>query len=209
MLRRASLVVYAASMLEKFRFAAEIDIPLVVLTLVAFLVHFECWAKHTDVDTNANLRERLPKARLLVIGFFCALLAVCWSSSIAFWAILVLGFGIGVVLSLMLGGTHELGLGILLFAAYLIREWAFGFPQLLLQPPNSSPTRVAQTTLSEELVGATGKTLSPLRPCGEAEIDGKVCSVMSADSSLIDSEAKIVVTGKRNGTICVRLLDED
>ncbi|MCG8649339.1 MAG: hypothetical protein MI861_05880, partial [Pirellulales bacterium] len=115
---------------------------------------------------------------------------------------------IGVATSLLTGGDVDGGAFGLWAAAYLIREWSFGFPQLILHPQTHDSNSAAPTAETGELVGKTGVTISPLRPTGDVDIDGVTYSVASADGRLLDSGATVTVTSYRNGRPCVAPVSE-
>ena len=154
--------------MENVHFRLAVDLPLLVGVVALFLGFNEWWARKSELQVN--LVDRLPAARFRIILFFGLLAVFCWYLNFAFWFLIVLVGAVGVAISVALGGGGE-GIG-LLATAYMIREWAFGFPQLRLQPPDYSAAPKADGETCE-LIGARGKTLSPLRPCGDAEIDGK------------------------------------
>lgn len=161
---------------DKLRFLAEIDIPAVLVTLGLFLANFEWWARKGEVDSDVDLMERLPKARFRVVALFSLVLLLCWLTSVSFLWVAVLGIAAGMGVSLAFGGQGELGCAVVAAVGYLIREWSFGFPELILQPPK-------HTASERELpaIGSEGIALSPLRPCGEVEIGGEFRSGLTTD----------------------------
>ena len=193
-------------MLEKIRFAAEIDVPLVVVVTLAFLINFQFWAKKQDAETDVNLKEKLPSARLRLICFFLALLAFCWYSKLAFSAILGLLFLVGFVAAVIL--RSEDGFAVVVAAAYVIREWSFGFPQMKLHPLDESSIKEKEK-VPDSMVGTCGVTLSQLRPSGEAEFNGQTHRVKSDDGALIETGTRVVVVDRRNGVLCVKKEDRE
>ncbi len=194
--------------MEQLAFAPMIDLPLAGITLSAFIWHFNRWAFHHDIDTSIDVASRLPVARLRVIALFVCALLVCWLANFAFWSIFALLLGIGMAVALVAGGDVDGGAFGLWAAAYLIREWSFGFPQLVLHPQTHDTGSIASAADTGELVGKSGVTTSPLRPTGDAEIDGVTYSVASADGQLLDSGARVTVTSYRNGRPCVSPMPE-
>jgi hypothetical protein len=190
--------------MDKIQFAPAIDIPLTLIVLAAFLLHFQSWARNKDVDTSVDLNALLPRARFRVILLLAAILGICWACNIAVWFLFVFLFGIGLAISLLFGGDGEGGSFLLLFAAYAIREWAFGFPQLILHPPSGTPEDDQHHEPKEDIVGKQGTTVSPLRPCGKAEFDGQALNVVSETGEFLDVGTDVTIAGKRNGLICVR-----
>lgn len=191
---------------ENLHFAFEIDLPLAAATLVGFILHFNYWARSKTADTSLDLTARLPAARLRVIGFFAALVFFCWITNIAVWAVFGFLLALGIAISILAGGEGDASGMFLMFAGYAIREWAFGFPQLILHPPQFAERDSKDAQELNSLAGMRGTTVSPLRPCGEAELDGRVVPVMSDNGQLMDEGTNVIVTGKRNGIFCVRPL---
>jgi membrane-bound serine protease (ClpP class) len=193
--------------MEKLTFAPLIDIPLIAITLAVFVGHFNRWALRNDVDSSLNLASRLPRARVRVVTLFVCILLVCWYGNLAVWSIVALLLGVGFVLVLLFGVALDGSVFGLLFAAYLIREWAFGFPQLILQPPTDQQSVRTGETPRDDLIGQIGITLSPIRPTGEVEIEGVRYSVASDDGQLLDAGVIVKVTSRRNGRPCVTAID--
>lgn len=189
--------------MDKLAFAPLIDVPLVVCTVALFIWHFNRWASRNDLDTSVDLAARLPTAGLRVIALFTCILLLCWLSNIAVWPVFALLLGVGVALAFIAGGDGDGGEVGLWAAAYLIREWAFGFPQFILHPPKSSVITSTSQCNRGELMGKIGTTTSPIRPTGDAEIDGVKVTVASTDGRLIETGTQVSVTAYRNGRPCV------
>lgn len=189
--------------MSKIAFAPIIDLPLVIITVSAFIWHFNRWALRRDVESNVDLPARLPTALLRVILLFVCILLVCWTGDLAVWALFAMLLGIGLVVALATSGDVVGGAFGLFVAAYLIREWAFGFPQLILHPPRHENTTSLQHDGKGELLGKTGITTVSLRPTGDALIDGAKYSVVSLDGGWIDAGERIEVRTYRNGRPCV------
>jgi membrane protein implicated in regulation of membrane protease activity len=193
--------------LEKIQFAPAIDVPLTLLVLAGFLLHSQSWARREDVDATVDLSARLPTARFRLISLFVAILGICWACNIAVWSLFAFLLGVGIVVALLFGGDVEGGGIFLFFAAYAIREWAFGFPHLVLEPPRQERMTTHGMPPSDDnpLIGKSGIVASPLRPCGEIECDGTVWPAKADDGQLIDAGIKVVVTGLQNGIFLVRI----
>ena len=113
----------------------------------------------------------------------------------------------GIVVSFYLVNVRSGGM-FLLLSAKLIREWAFRFPNRVLHPPqNGQDIQFAVSTT--EFEGHTGVTVSPLRPCGEIELDNQKHSAISDNGRVIEIGTHVVVTGKRNGQLCVQVNNSD
>ena len=137
-----------------------------------------------------------------MVMFFVGVLTVCWLLNFAAWFLFAALFAVGVAIAL-LGVNVEGGFVGFFAAAYFVREWSFGFPELILHPAtNDDPTLNLDPT--HELVGSTGKTSSPLRPTGEAVVGDVTVSVASEDGSLIDAGTEVIVTSYRNRLLRVR-----
>lgn len=188
--------------MDKLTFAPLIDIPLVSITLAFFILHFNRWAFRNDLDTSADVASRLPSARFRVIVLMVGFLFLCWLFDFAAWSIFAFLAGIGLAIAIFSGWSLEGGTVGLFGAALFIREWAFGFPQLVLHPPGqvidpSPPKR------QHRLIGKSGTTTSPLRPIGDACIDGTIVTVACDDGRLIESGTPVVVSCYKNGRLYV------
>ncbi|MFN9418287.1 MAG: hypothetical protein ACK578_12505 [Pirellula sp.] len=86
--------------MNRIVFAPLIDLPLVAITLGAFLWHFNRWAYRRDIGTTADLPARLPAARLRVIILFVCILLLCWTVNLAVWSIFAILLVVGVVIAL-------------------------------------------------------------------------------------------------------------
>ena len=192
--------------MNRIVFAPLIDLPLVAITLGAFLWHFNRWAYRRDIGTTADLPSRLPAARLRVIILFVCVLLLCWTANLAVWSIFTILLGVGFVIALAAGGDLDGWAFGFFAAAYFIREWAFGFPQIILHPPRrDTPSTVLQEGQGA-LLGKTGVTITSLRPRGDALIDGGKHPVVSFDGGWIDPDSRIEVKTYRNGLPCVARL---
>lgn len=191
--------------MDKLAFAPTIDLPLAFATVIGFVLHFNAWSRSNSADTTVDLASRLTGARIRVVAIFVAILFVCWITNFAFWAVLAALVAIGLAFAVLAGGDHGAEL-LVLFAAYAIREWSFGFPQLILEPPSDRPATPRDAVPTPDLIGLHGVTLSPLRPSGDADVEGTVVSVVSDDGTLIDTGTNVIVSGSRNGRVCVRPL---
>ena len=192
--------------MDQLVFKPWIDLPLSALTLLAFLLHFNSWAHSKRAEVTVDLKARLPKARFRVVSLVLASVLLCWGVNLSVWAVYALLVVFGLAISMIAGGGDGGGSGLLvLLVAYAIREWSFGFPHLVLNPPSDSSTEGKQTR--EELIGESGIVESTLRPFGDATIAGRLLSVVSENGQLIESGTAIVVCGTKNGKILVRPID--
>ena len=187
--------------MDKFVFSPQIDLPLIAVSLGLFLLHSQLWAHREQANCDVDLLARLPSARFRIISVFACILFVCWLANLAVWTLFALLLAIGIAGAVVLNASSGGGEIMLLFAAAAIREWAFGFPQLILQPPNNQHNGAA--TPDESLLGKSGITVSPIRPMGDVRIDEIIVSASSSDGSLIDAGTEVTVTEYRNGRPCV------
>jgi hypothetical protein len=189
--------------MEKLQFNPTLDLSMVLFTVIAFLLHFQVWAKKGIADSNVDLMSRLPAARLRVVVLFFIIVLSCWALNFSVWAIytvfLIVGWFIGFV-----GGGDSGNPGLLFFfIAYAIREWAFDFPELILTPGKFDAAVTRRKDEPCEQLGTLGVVVSPLRPSGEVELNGIAVSVVSEDGSYVDTGTNVVVTGTRNGRLLV------
>ncbi len=190
--------------MNRIAFAPIVDVPLVIIAVIAFIWHFNHWAFRRDIETTLDILSRLPAARFRVLLLFACLLFLCWLVDLAVWAIFAMVLGIGLIVAMAAGGEPAGGGFALVGAAYFIREWAFGFPQLILYPPRHETRSSPRHEEHERLFGRTGVTTSSLRPRGDVLIDGVKYSVVSFDGGWIDAGVKIEVTNCRSGLLYVR-----
>lgn len=99
--------------MDRVAFAPIIDLPIVAITLGAFLWHFNQWAFRRDIGTTADLPYLLPAARLRVTVLFVCILLLCWTVNLAVWSIFAILLGVGFVIALAAGGDFD--------------GWPFGF----------------------------------------------------------------------------------
>lgn len=191
--------------MDKLAFNPVIDLPLSFLTTLAFVLHFNTWAKNRPLDISVDLQSRLSTARVRVVVLLIAIVGVCWFTNLSVWAIYALLLVLGLGIALLMGdGGDGSGL-VVLFIACLIREWAFGFPLMILNSQQDGGIKDFVETHGN-LIGVHGITITPLRPFGEAELEGQSVSVVSETGELIDAGVAIRVTGVKSNSICVRLL---
>ena len=186
-------------------FAPRVDIPLALITVIAFWLNFNSWANNNN-DTDVELTSRLPKARLRLVALFASLLLICWLLNVAAWAVLALFFVVSLVVAAASGNSLAPEMLILLSAG-MIREWCFGFPILILQPPQESTATHAQS--NAKFLGRCGTATSALRPSGRVQIDGEDISAVSSDGSYIELGANVVVTSTQNGQLNVRVVQSN
>ena len=112
-------------------------------------------------------------------------------------------FALGIVAAILSGDRFASSM-VFTLTAGLIREWSFGFPQLILQPPVDSQG-TATPRERHPLIGVSGVAISPLRPTGDVRIEGKKLTALSENGQIIEMNSPIIVTGCRNGRLLVRV----
>ena len=182
-------------------FNPVIDLPLVLATVCLLFWYYKHWAQSHELSTSTNLAERLPAARMRVCTLFAAVLILCWLADLAVWSLFAVVLGFNLVFAMTLG--DEAGHFGLLAVVYLIREWSFGFPEMVLQPPELASVSPETKAPTGPLMGKTGVTKTPLCPSGQAEFNGTSVSVTSANNRMIDANTDVIVTAYRNGKPCV------
>ena len=184
-------------------FNAWIDVPLAVTVYAVTVGGFFLWLHKGEIEGVSDPSLLRPRVATRVAVIILCLLLACLVAGVAFWAVL-LGILLLAMVSLLFSG--EVGGivgGPMAFVAVVAKEYVLGFPGLVLSPepePRSSATPQPQSPL----IGRKGRTRSPLRPSGEALIDGRVIAVVSDDGSFIDSDSEVLVASVRNGMHRVR-----
>ena len=97
---------------------------------------------------------------------------------------------------------------VLVAPPFLIREWCFGFPQMVLSPPDPVADSVSTEADGGALLGRVGIATEPLRPAGSANFEGELSAVTSAQGGWIDEGTRVVVTSYRDGVPCVAAAPE-
>ncbi|MEO1619156.1 MAG: NfeD family protein, partial [Planctomycetota bacterium] len=158
-------------------------------------LYFQWWASSANKESDLDLSSKLSAARMRVTSLFLAILFFCWLLQLSAWLIVILLLAVGFAVAIFADGdfTGDIGfLGI----PYLVREWAFGFPTLILRPKTQE--KAIDEPGAGRLVGVGGLVTSPCRPHGEAEFDGVLHSVVS-DEGYLESGTYVIVTRYRNG----------
>jgi hypothetical protein len=193
--------------MDKIVFTPWIDLPVAGLIAVGFVLHFNAWARNNTAQTNVDLRARLPTAKIRVLALLAVIVLGCWISNFPVWGLFAICLAVGFGFAILTGHDGSGSGFLLVFAAYIIREWAFGFPQLILHPPSSIQRSADPSRETNELVGAHGIVLSPLRPCGVAQFGEREISVVSERGTFIDTGSTVVVSKSHNGQVCVRPIE--
>ncbi|MEM6471677.1 MAG: NfeD family protein [Planctomycetota bacterium] len=183
-------------------FSFQIDVPLALVLWVAFLVQAQFWARSANADTNVDLVAKLPKARLRYTVFFALLLVVCWYCGFSIALLMVIIWVSGLVVAFLAGGDLGTRAGLHYFAAYLIREWAFGFPQMILHPRVQEPEDSNPNAMSP-LAGRVATVTSTLRPTGEVCVDEQRYSARSESGQYVDEGTRVIVSCQRGRDLLV------
>lgn len=190
-------------MTPRLDFAPGWDLPLLGILLVWFLWHCRRWSTSVCLENGVEVSHRWPAARRRIVLLFMVVTGACWLFDLPAWLVVTLLGLAGVIGSVVSDFDHALVL-----VPWLIREWAFGFPHLILQPSvgstdNSHVDRQSQAT---ELFGARGTVVSPLRPCGQVQLDDQRVQAVSESGQFIDQGTLVIVCGLKGEEICVRPL---
>ena len=185
--------------MKTLSFTWHYDLPFLLVVAALLVGYFHHWSKNAELDSNADLVGRFPTASTKVVILLALVCFVCWAGNFPFWGLFVVLLSLGLVASMILGGQVDGSLIGLFGVVVMLREWAFGFPSLILDPKNRVIDSSSATSENSPLVGKTGVALSPLRPMGDIEIEGKVLSASSDTGQLIDAGANVTIVGVRNG----------
>jgi len=142
-----------------------------------------------------SLEIFVPSAGVLVVA---AVGCILWSVFVAFQVHWV----VGAIFVATIGGLTFVLPGVFL---RIWRRSPVG-RSMFLEPPRSADEEPASPY--EELIGKTGRTLTPLRPSGSAEIDGKRTDVVADGGVMILEGEKIVVVSASGNRIAVRRTTE-
>ncbi|MEO1615172.1 MAG: NfeD family protein [Planctomycetota bacterium] len=183
-------------------FSIQIDAPVAFALLCLSLVQAQFWARSRNVDTSLDLVTKLPQARFRYVLFFVSLFAGCWFIGVSIACLMVILWISGIVVAFLAGGDVGTRGGLHNFAAYLIREWAFGFPQMILHPHLQESTSAA-TQSASPLAGKTATVTSVLRPVGEVEIEGERYAARSESGRYIDEGEHVVVASRKGRSLLV------
>lgn len=184
-------------------FSAWVDGPLGLVVAMAAVIHCRRWAASAKRECNVDLMARLPRAQLSVVAVVVGILVLCWWANIALWALGLAGLGVGLIAGVLLVGASDVPLFVYAPILFFIREWAFGFPLLVLHPVTESNLE----TKSSKQLGVRGKVVAPLRPLGTAELNGEIVQVEAEGGVYVDSGVDVVVCGWGNGVVRVRVVE--
>ena len=184
-------------------FSPAVDLPLVFVTVAAFVANFYLWTKSEHDDLEVELQSRLPKAIVRLFLLFGTVTVLFWLVDVAVWILYACLFLIALIASIMSANQMVIDLMVVVFGG-MIREWCFGFPQLVLRPPTSK-TELPHGK-DDSFIGSLGTVITPLRPAGTVLIDGEKLPATSAGGTMIDNGTEIVVTEIKNGHFYVRPL---
>ena len=185
--------------METFSFTPYYDLPLLLMVVALLVWHFHYWSHNTELDSNADLVGRFPLATTKAVVLLVVACFLCWAANFAFWGIFALLLLFGIAISIALGGDAQGSVIGLLGPAIMLREWAFGFPQLILDPKKRNVEPSPMTPENAALIGEKGISLSPLRPMGDIDIGGEILSATSDSGQLIDAGTNVTVIDYRNG----------
>ncbi|MFO0940612.1 MAG: NfeD family protein [Pirellulales bacterium] len=166
------------------------------------MLHFRSWARNETEEFQTILVERRFKAQVKASSVVVASLACCWYFDFSFWIMVGMVLGIGMVAAF--AGIDVAAMP-LLAAGFMLREWAFGFPTLVL---HTLPPRKLDDHFDTTLVGVEAVAISPLRPFGRIQLGDQTLDAVSESGTMIDSGTRVRITGCRNGVIQVQAVME-
>lgn len=190
-------------------FVAGLDVPLAIVTWGLFVLNFHFYSKTNPESGHIDLRARLPQAYFRITAFFVVVLGVCWAASFGFWVLYVALWVLGMVLGLIGGNQISFGELMVVGTAGMLREWSFGFPNLILSPPTRSGESEAKQARLDQYVGMTATTESALKPTGKIWVDECSLSAISMDGDFIAPGVEVAILEIRNGNALVRLADSN
>ncbi len=189
-----------------FHFHPWLDLPIAVAMTMGMLLHIQQWIKRPEPEVTVDLRQRLPRARWRILGFFVALCLIGWLANLAVWAIVGFVFLCSFIVTILL--TPEQGVSFAGSYVYLLREWAFGFPLFILHTGKESTGPSTSQQRLAHVLGRTGVVVSPLRPCGDVEINDQLYQATSEDGLFVDTGTRVLISGTRNGQLLTRSAPE-
>ena len=188
--------------MNSIAFTPLVDLPLAGVLLAGLSVNSWLWAKSDRDESEVDLEARLPTALIRLTLFFFGLVIFCWLTNVGVWVIAAAMMVSGIAISVFAGSNSFVPELMLVATAGMLREWTFGFPNLILSPRVRSPS--SKDTIKHELVGVSGVTTSPLRTTGDIRIDSEELSAISDNGTLIEKGTEVVVVAVKNGRMRVR-----
>ena len=171
------------------------------VTTLGFIINFRIWCNTASNELKPRLNARLASATLRLISFFTVLLLTCWLTNIAVWTVFLFLVAIAVSGAMIGGDAFAVDLAMVLTGG-ILREWCFGFPQMILHPqPDLS---LDEENELQEIIGRKGETASVLRPGGKVTVDGEEYSAVSENGTLIEKCVPVEVVDVKNGAIVVK-----
>jgi len=127
-------------------------------------------------------------------------------------SLLFFAFAVGIILyygTLMeavvaIGG---LAIGMPAAAFVAVAAWRRMSLDTVTDDPTAAPAAVPTTTEADTLKGRTGKTVSPLRPSGTVEFDGKRVDAMT-EGTMLDAGVWVRCVDVKRGQVIVRKMEE-
>lgn len=181
------------------RFTLLVDLPLLSAVWLVVLSGTLYWILKSSQDQVPRTQEVVARASFRITLLIALMGLVCWLVGVAFWVAIAASL---VAILLGIGGPTAGPLCAPFFLTIMFaKEYVLGFPELVLSPPaERQPLPSKQPHPLHEKIGTA---LGPLCPQGDVEIDGEQHPAASANGTLIDAEASVVVVGHKNGTIFV------
>lgn len=157
---------------------------------------------------------------LIVLGFLCLLAEVFVTTGGLLVVLAIVCDLVGVVMVFYFGDSFRgfitlafVTLTMPVFAAFMFYIWPrtpMGRRLMLRRKAAADDTIAAMPELSEleKLRGRIGKAVSPLRPSGVVEFDGKRVDSLSAEGMFVDADTWVRCLDVRGGKVLVRPIAE-
>ena len=97
---------------------------------------------------------------------------------------------------------------VLVVAYKIFPRTKFGKGIILAQPQRRQGDAIPDSAKLEELIGATGVVLTPLRPVGTCDFSGQRVECV-AESGYVDKDKKVTVIGVESTQVTVRTVEEN
>jgi len=157
---------------------------------------------------------------LILLGFLCLLAEVVVTTGGLFIVLAVVCEVVGIVMVFYYGDSFRgfialaaVTLTMPIFAAFMFYLWPktpMGKRLMLRRRAAESDTIAAMPEISEleRLKGRIGKAVTPLRPSGAVEFDGRRVDTISSEGIFIDVDTWVRCIDVRAGRVLVRPIDE-
>ena len=185
-------------------FAFTRDIVYAALIYVIVLSCILIWlfgSKQTILSRNA-FNVFCIAVRLAIL--FALIIGLCWVAGIAVWLVMLAAMllvAAGVLVDLPISGLFGFAL------LYVSHQFVLGFPARHEWMRGDAVRKPTHSTIDphQNLVGATGVTISPLRPIGDVRVGDKTYRAKSNLGKMLDVGQPIVVVAVSAEALIVRV----